>query len=67
MNIDRRYDSYSKPLRSYTNEIVQCGGRRGGSVKIEQTSCVEGLRVFEMKIYGTDLLAVQYGKYYVHY
>ena len=57
MNIDRRYDSYSKLLSVYTNGIVQCGGKRGGSVKIEQTSCVTHLTVYEMKVYGT-------GKYY---
>ena len=65
MNIDRRCDSYSKPLRFYTNEIVQCGGKRGDSVKIEQTSCVESLTVFEMKVHGTALLAI--GKCYIHY
>ena len=57
MNIDRRCDSYSKPLSVYTNEIVQCGGKRGGSVKIEQTGCVNHLHFYEMKLYGT-------GKYY---
>ena len=63
MNIDRRCDSYSKPLRTYYNEIVQCGGKRGGSVKIEQTGCVTHLGVYEMKVYGTALLAI--GKYYI--
>ena len=65
MNIDRRYYHYSKPLRYYSNEIVQCGGKRGDSVKIEQTSCVQKLLVNEMKVYGTALLAI--GKYYLHY
>ena len=37
----------------------------GDSVKIEQTSCVKGLRVFEMKVYRTALLAI--GKCYIHY
>ena len=53
------------PLSFYYNETVQCGGKRGDSVKIEQTSCVELLRVYEMKVYGTALLAI--GKYYIHY
>ena len=65
MNIDRRYDSYSKPLRYYYNETVQCGGKRGDSVKIEQTSCVTSLLVYDMKVYRTALLAI--GKYYIHY
>ena len=63
MNIDRRCDSYSKPLSHYYNETVQCGGKRGDSVKIERTSCVEWLRFYEMKVYGTALLAI--GKYYI--
>ena len=65
MNIDRRCDSYSKPLSNYYNETVQCGGRRGDSVKIEKTGCVKKLQVFEMKVYRTALLAI--GKYYIHY
>ena len=58
MNIDRRCDSYSKPLRYYYNETVQCGGKRGDSVKIEQTGCVKVLQVNEMKVYRTALLAI---------
>ena len=54
--------NFVKPLRYYHNEIVQCGGRRGGSVKIEQTNCVHELEVYEMKVYGTALC-----KYYIHY
>ena len=33
----------------------------GDSVKIEQTSCVEFLLVFEMKVYATALLAIGKG------
>ena len=65
MNIDRRCDSYSKPLSVYYNEIVQCGGKMGDSVKIEQASCVGYLVFFEMKVHGTALLAI--GKCYIHY
>ena len=36
--------------------MVQCGGRKGDSVKIEQTSCVKVLRVYEMKVWGVELL-----------
>ena len=64
MNIDRRYDSYSKPLSSYYNEVVQCGGKRGDSVKIKETSCAGHLRVYKMKVYRKALLAIS--KYYVH-
>ena len=63
--IDRGYDSYSKPLSHYYNEVVQCGGKRGDSVKIELTTCVYILICNEMKVYGTALLAI--GKYYIHY
>ena len=65
MNIDRRCDSDSKPLSNYYNETVQCGGKKGDSVKIEQTGCVMYLQVNEMKVYRTALLAI--GKYYIHY
>ena len=49
----------------YYNETVQCGGKKGDSVKIEQTSCLGSLNIWEMKVYGTALLAI--GKYYIHY
>ena len=59
MNIDRRCDSYSKPPRAKYKQIVQCGGKRGRSVKIEQTSCVKIIDLKEMKVYGTSLLAAK--------
>ena len=60
------HGSYFKPLSVAYNETVQCGGKRGDSVKIEQTSCLKGLMVYEMKVYRTALLAI--GKYYtIHY
>ena len=46
---------FIKPLSNY-NETVQCGGKRGDSVKIEQTSCVAYLIIFEMKVWGVELL-----------
>ena len=59
----RRFGSnFVKPISSYYfNETVQCGGKMGDSVKIEQTSCVEFLLVFEMKVYATALLAIGKG------
>ena len=36
--------------------MVQCGGRKGDSVKIEQTSCMETLNIFEMKVWTVELL-----------
>ena len=35
----------------YSNEAVQCGGKGGDSVKLEQTVCTQYLRVFEIKVY----------------
>ena len=52
----RRYDSYSKPLSFYTNEIVQCGGKRGDSVTIQQTTGIKFLKVSEMSVWGAVLL-----------
>ena len=50
----RKYDSYSKPLSVYTNEIVQCGGKRGDSVKIQQTTGIKFLKVSEMSVWGRE-------------
>ena len=36
----------------YYNEMVQCGGKEGDSVRLELTGCTEYLAVFEMKVYG---------------
>ena len=47
-----------KPIYAYFNEAVQCRGKKGASVKIQQTNCVKNLDVFEMKVYGTALLAI---------
>ena len=60
--IDRRCDSYSKPFSKYHNKTVQCGGKKGDSVKLGQSgesSCPEDkLYVHEMKVYGTALSAI---------
>ena len=58
----RRFGSnFVKPISYYFNETVQCGGKMGDSVKIEQTGCVEFLLVNEMKVYATALLAIGKG------
>ena len=58
----RRNDSnFVKSIRNYFNEVVQCGGTKGDSVKIQQASCVEHLDVYEMKVFGTALLATGKG------
>ena len=36
----------------YSNEAVQCGGKGGDSVMLEQTGCTQYLCVFEIKVYG---------------
>ena len=36
----------------YYNEMVQCGGRGGDSVRLKQTGCTTYLRVHELKVYG---------------
>ena len=47
-----------KPINAYIDETVQCRGKKGASVKIQQTNCVKHLDVYEMKVYGTALLAI---------
>ena len=44
-----------KPIRAY-NETVRCEGKKGDGVKIQQSSCVYHLVVFEMKVWGAELL-----------
>ena len=39
----------------YTN-TVQCGGKKGESVKLQQTSCAKGLCIHLMKVWGVELL-----------
>ena len=57
--IDRRNDPYFKPLSNYYNKVVQCGGKKGDSVKIGQSGCAGGkLYVNEMEVYGTALSAI---------
>ena len=36
--------------------MVQCGGRKGDSVKIQQTSCLRTLDIYEMKVWTVELL-----------
>ena len=41
------------------NEEVQCDLKKGDSVNIKHKSCVaKYLRVYEIKVYGTALLAI---------
>ena len=48
--------NFVKPISLYYNEVVQCGGKKGDSVKLHQKSCVSGLIVYEMKVWGVELL-----------
>ena len=36
----------------YYNETVQCGGKGGDSVRLEQTGCSQYLAVHEIKVFG---------------
>ena len=40
--------------------MVHCGEKKGDSVKIEQTSCVNYLSVYEMKVWGVELYTIYY-------
>ena len=44
--------TYTGKYGYYYNEMVQCGGKGGDSVRLELTVCTEYLAVFEMKVYG---------------
>ena len=45
-----------KPISFYCNETVQCGGRKGNSVKLQQTSCTQQFSISEMKVWTVELL-----------
>ena len=51
--------TYTGKSGYYYNEMVQCGGKRGDSVRLEQTGCTKALVVLEIKVYGQ-----LQGKYY---
>ena len=36
----------------YYNEMVQCGGKEGDSVRLKQTGCTQHLNLHEIKVYG---------------
>ena len=40
------------PRGDYSNKAVQCGGKGGDSVMLEQTVCTKYLNVYETKVYG---------------
>ena len=42
-----------KPFRGYFSKEVQCGGKKGDSVRLQQTSCVSPLMIYEIKAYST--------------
>ena len=53
----RRYDSnFVKPISYYRYEKVLCGGKKGNSVMLKMTSCVGRLVIFEIKVWGVELL-----------
>ena len=43
-----------KPISVY-KKTVQCGGKKGDSVKIHVGSCGKYLVIYEIKVYGTFL------------
>ena len=51
--------TYTGKVSIYYNEMVQCGGNRGDSVRLKRTGCTitTQLHVYEIKVYGQ-------GKYY---
>jgi len=49
--------TYTKPnTGSYVNEIVQCRGKRGDSVMLEQSGCTTYLSIYEIKVYEAELV-----------
>ena len=51
------YDYNFVKLHSYYyNETVQCGGKKGDSVKIEQTGCSAGFCIHEIDAYYLKLV-----------
>ena len=51
--------TYTGKQGNYYNEMVQCGGKGGDSVRLKQTGCTKALVVLEIKVYGQ-----LQGKYY---
>ena len=43
--------TYTGKYGFYSNETVQCGGKRGDSVRLERTGGPKPLYVFEIKVY----------------
>ena len=41
---------------SFYKKTVQCGGKKGDSVKLQKTSCTKGLYIYEMKVWGVELI-----------
>ena len=44
--------TYTGKVSIYYNETVQCGGKRGDSVRLERTECIKHLNMYEIKVYG---------------
>ena len=59
--------TYSKYYGTYTNEIVECEGKRGDSVMLEQSVCTEWLYINEIKAYrlGKQRFLLFLKKYYL--
>ena len=50
------HSNFVKPISYYSNQIVQCGGKKGNSVMLKMTSCVKFLVIYEIKVWGVELL-----------
>ena len=48
--------NFVKLISRYYNETVQCGGKKGDSIKVQGKSCVQKLQVSKMKVWGVELL-----------
>ena len=44
--------TYTGKYSYYYNEMVQCGGKGGDSVRLEHTRCTQYLTVNEIEVYG---------------
>ena len=44
--------TYTGKVSVYYNETVQCGGKRGDSVRLGQTGFISSLAIYEVKVYG---------------
>ena len=45
-----------KPISYYHDAEVQCGEKKGNSVMLKMTSCERRLVIYEIKVWGVELL-----------